>query len=273
MLIEPDDLVSSISLHNRKQSHSIWYEGWPHIANSGPFFFIFNAALACGVAFQGVSFFLIPLCILPVAMLKALIWLLTKWSCSIRCYIECIDATDVNTAHLVRVKPQPNNGEEEIVNLLAKKRVYGSKPLYLFEFQKVLYFYDEKKNLFVKRKYDTERRVEELYKQNGITTQADLFQAVERYSLNKMEIKLPAFKELFIERATAPFFVFQVFCVGLWCLDEYWYYSLFTLFMLVMFESTLVKQQQKNIRKNWRKFVKTVVIAMIWFSIVTKLGY
>lgn len=83
----------------------------------------------------------------------------------------------------------------------------------------------------------------------GIEKQSEISRIEQHYGTNTFDIPVPTFGELFKEHAVAPFFVFQIFCVGLWMLDEYWYYSLFTLFMLVAFESTVVWQRQRTLNE------------------------
>ena len=66
---------------------------------------------------------------------------------------------------------------------------------------------------------------------------------------NRFVVPIPSFWVLYQEHMLAPFFVFQMFCVGLWCLDEFWHYALFTLAMLLLFESICVKSVRVNSRK------------------------
>jgi cation-transporting ATPase 13A1 len=68
-----------------------------------------------------------------------------------------------------------------------------------------------------------------------------------QYGFNSLTVPIPGFITLFIENAMSPFFVFQIACILLWCLDEYWYYSLFTLVMVVILECTVVYKRQSHL--------------------------
>ncbi|KAH0561928.1 hypothetical protein GP486_003362 [Trichoglossum hirsutum] len=122
-----------------------------------------------------------------------------------------------------------------------------------FLFQKRRFLYVPETNTFTPLLYALDRDPKPLMKtfqqSHGLTSLKEISHLQEHYGDNSFDIPVPTFTELFKEHAVAPFFVFQIFCVGLWMLDEYWYYSLFTLFMLVAFESTVVWQRQRTLNE------------------------
>merc|ERR1719414_526963 len=91
-----------------------------------------------------------------------------------------------------------------------------------FSFQKLKYVFDQDKKIFRTIQFPVDLKMT-TYRDCKGWEEEEIHEKTLEYSNNAVEMDVPAFKELFIERATAPFFVFQVFCVGLWCLDEYWY--------------------------------------------------
>ncbi|EYC39599.1 hypothetical protein Y032_0649g1113, partial [Ancylostoma ceylanicum] len=182
-----------------------------------------------------------------IGLIQALIVLFSHWFVGVKCALSCIYEKDPHKATLAKVVPTPNNGWAELVPLRRTRR--GGSTKVWFEFQRVHYTLDESTNTFSTVVFDSHRQMKYYQQSRGVESDDQLEEIKYLLGDNKTEMVIPQFWDLFKERATAPFFVFQVFCVGLWCLEDMWYYSLFTLFMLMTFEATLVKAQLKNMQE------------------------
>lgn len=180
------------------------------------------------------EFYLIPLTILLVTHF------LTIMSCfwSVKCdaLLTCQLESNPSKATFVCVIPKEHRGKAALLPLHVNATEIS------FRFQHVKFTFND--GQFATASYPDNLAVGDYWSSKGLSdpeAQASVF------GRNEFAIPKPTFLELFREHAIAPFFVFQVFCVALWCLDEYWYYSVFTLVMLVVFESTVVQQRLRNI--------------------------
>ncbi|KAL1960659.1 hypothetical protein VTO42DRAFT_7238 [Malbranchea cinnamomea] len=176
---------------------------------------------------------------------------MTKWSVNIQALFTTTAARSVDSAQLIKVLPAANAGSAEICRLIRDRA--GGKEKISFWFQKRRFLYYPERKCFAPLQYALDAKDKPLLKTfqetRGLQTPAQIEEVHNHYGDNTFDIPVPTFVELFKEHAVAPFFVFQVFCVGLWLLDEYWYYSLFTLVMLVVFESTVVWQRQRTLKE------------------------
>jgi cation-transporting ATPase 13A1 len=184
-----------------------------------------------------------------IVTLQSLLWLMTFWNVNIRALFTARSASNVRDAGLIKVIPKENAGASEICKI--ERESVAGKENVSFLFQKRRFLYDHEKGSFAPLSYSIDQEpkptIGSLQNSRGLEKGSEIERLKQYYGQNVFDIPVPTFTELFKEHAVAPFFVFQVFCVGLWMLDEYWYYSLFTLFMLVVFESTVVWQRQRTL--------------------------
>ena len=179
--------------------------------------------------------------LVAIFLSQALLLLCCMWSVWFFAFMTCNEVKSINNANVARFVPTPNNGSPELIRI----RKPNNGPIWC-HFQKLKYIWDDDKKTFRGVEFPINQSLKYYLNWKGYEDESHLSEKEKSYGINTVDMSIPEFGELFKERATAPFFVFQVFCVGLWCLDEYWYYSVFTLMMLVMFECTLVKQQMRN---------------------------
>ncbi|XP_046376325.1 endoplasmic reticulum transmembrane helix translocase-like [Haliotis rufescens] len=229
---------------------SVSYYNIRHVSLHGyvaPFIFIYIAWFYTWANVYGIQDYyeggLIALAI--IGLVQILTALFCLWSIHVRCALTCSKETSPFKASWVKVVPTPNNGSTELIRLHHQKKEKGEEIWFNFQKTKYLYDADERKQFYT-LSFPDNHSIKYYMEWKGYQDEVEMKAAESKFGLNNMTMDIPAFMELFSERATAPFFVFQVFCVGLWCLDEYWYYSVFTLFMLIAFEATLVQQQLRN---------------------------
>lgn len=186
-----------------------------------------------------------------IITVQSLVWLSTHWNVNLRSLFTTVTARNVQSSKKIKLIPVSNAGASEICDII-RDNVEGKENI-SFLFQKRRFLYNSETNSFSPLTYpvdaDPKPLLEYFQKSRGITTEFDRNRSWRYYGDNTFDIPVPTFSELFKEHAVAPFFVFQIFCVGLWMLDEYWYYSLFTLSMLVVFESTVVWQRQRTLNE------------------------
>ncbi|EEH50085.2 ion-transporting P-type ATPase SPF1 [Paracoccidioides brasiliensis Pb18] len=240
--------IRSASLHNPLPLQLHAYV-WPFLIIWPVFFAVYLSPERYDTYIQGSEWTFVWAG--TILTLQALVWLSTKWNVSIDALFTTSKAKSAHSAKLIKVMPVVNAGTAEICPLFREK--YGGKDNISFLFQKRRFLYSPERKCFAPLSYAIDAEPKPLLKtfqqSRGLQTDREVEEIQNHYGENTFDIPVPTFTELFKEHAVAPFFVFQVFCVGLWLLDEYWYYSLFTLFMLVAFESTVVWQRQRTLNE------------------------
>ncbi|XP_027098652.1 probable manganese-transporting ATPase PDR2 [Coffea arabica] len=234
-------VVDSVDLLRKR--HWLWrLDAWPFAIIYGfwavaivPSLDIFDAFIVLG----GFS------------VIHILVVLFTVWSVDFRSFVHYSKVNDIHQADSCKVIPAKFCGSKEIVPLhfrkLAGSSNLGAVEEIYFDFRKQCFIFSKEKETFCKLPYPSKETFGYYLKSTGHGTEAKVVAATEKWGRNAFEYPQPTFQKLMKEQVMEPFFVFQVFCVGLWCLDEYWYYSLFTLFMLFMFESTMAKSRLKTL--------------------------
>ncbi len=116
-----------------------------------------------------------------------------------------------------------------------------------FTYHRRRYVYNSATSTWTKIRCQTAMDTSFFSSWDGFTNPDQITASQVRFGQNVFEVKQPTFGDLYKAQLLSPFTVFQLFCVVLWMLDDYWQYSFFNLFMILMFEATVVFSRIKSL--------------------------
>ena len=188
------------------------------------------------------------LLLLVPAVLHLLLFLATQWSVEVNCFVRFKREQHVSRASHVKVVPlahdQQNQPNSKVLLVPLQQQDGEASISYL----KKRFTFCKETSTFQRLLYDIASPLSDYLNATGLSSQ-EVEERRKRYGENIYDIPLPTFGELFKEHAVAPFFVFQLFCVLLWLMDDYWYYSLLTLVLLIVLEAQMVHRRRNDLQE------------------------
>ena len=138
---------------------------------------------------------------------------------------------------------EPSDGKPVLTTLL-----YLPTLGLTFTYHRRRYVYNNATSTWTKIRCQTNMETSFFNTWDGFTNDDQITASQVRFGQNVFEVKQPTFSEMYKAQLLSPFTVFQLFCVVLWMLDDYWQYSFFNLFMILMFEATVVFSRVKSLQ-------------------------
>ncbi|KAI5171532.1 manganese-transporting P-type ATPase [Nematocida sp. LUAm3] len=187
-----------------------------------------------------------------LALIQGFLFLSSFWGSTIFHFSKLQRVPIVDLADMVRVEKKQGIGRETkrgYSSISTKTVLFGGKKetIKWFEFDNDLFIWEN--NQFKVIAVDLAHNMD-IYHKDSVTER--IYRTAMQKSIfpkNEFKIEPPTFLRMFAQHAVSPFFVFQIFCALLWMLDEYWKYSLFTFFSIILFEGGMVFQRLTNIRQ------------------------
>ncbi len=206
------------------------------------------------------------------------LFLVSQWSVLVKCMIGFKKVKVQSKATHLHVSAAKHSGKDNLLQLemsvdkashsiftvVGKEfRVSDDK----FLFQKVMYQYDSSSNSYARLTHPSRAPMNTFLSWKGYADSSQVEGGQRHWGKNEFDIPIPNFLDLYLvsliytgdhctqcsscalvqDHLVAPFFLFQVLCLFLWSLDDYWYYSAFTLVMLMFFEGMMCRQRQSSL--------------------------
>jgi cation-transporting ATPase 13A1 len=203
--------------------------------------------------------------------LHALCLLACVWSTAVAAALRYVPSASVHDATHVVVQPQPGKGQPTICKVVVREPPSATQreadeavvTSTTFSYQQRTYVFDHATGQFSRQRAPVDMAIAAYREAKGLGRSVDADLALHRYGKNQCKLPRRDFYSSLLEQLSGPFFVFQVFCVLLWLLDDMWHYALFTGVMLVFFECTVAMTRVRNAEQLYKMEPKAQPV-LVW---------